>query len=283
MLAPGLLFAACSGSGPRSGETDAHETTDADADACAQFARALCARRFECIPHAFAVGHGFGDAFGTENTCVERTSLACASWQALPGTRATAEPLLACAQELAALPCRTSTHTLTHSAGGCDLTAGSFAAGLGCEQYVQCQSEECRAGVCAEPSAEAPAPEPGDPCGTGGCGDDLVCFEDLCTPPALEGEPCGPDLPACAPYAELTCDDASVCAPHPTTSGACGARAGGLEYRACAEGECVGRNDFGLGHCQAYAEDGETCEAFAGPACLYPALCVDDRCQVPGL
>lgn len=53
---------------------------------------ARCARdAFECIPHAFTVGHGFGDAFGTEAKCVERTSLACASWQAPPNARRDSE------------------------------------------------------------------------------------------------------------------------------------------------------------------------------------------------
>src|SRR5262245_61532958 len=98
-----------------------HQDGPAAADAgpgpdCRAFATVLCARRWECIPAAFEFGHGFGDAYGTEEVCVERTVLACQGWQRLPGTRATAEALASCTERIADLDCRTSTHTLTYAA-----------------------------------------------------------------------------------------------------------------------------------------------------------------------
>lgn len=292
-----LLWAVgCSGTGLRGADqVDAAEDAPPDHEAaCGAFAATLCERRWECLPLAFTRGYGFGDSFGTQATCVERVTLACRGWTRLSGTRATPAAIEICAADIGARECRTSTQTLTRPAPGCQFERGSLVTGAACEAHLQCASGNCLSSgadtanwKCSAPGIEPPAgPDPlGASCVTGSdCGVDLVCFTGVCQAPALLGEPCGAGAPACAEYAELKCGESGTCVPHQTSQGACGKRAiDNAGYAACEIGECVGHNDFGLGHCQSYADDGAACDPYAGPVCLYPARCMDHLCRVPGL
>ncbi|MDB4928992.1 MAG: hypothetical protein JWM10_1476, partial [Myxococcaceae bacterium] len=50
----------------------------------------------------------------------------------------------------------------------------------------------------------------------------------------------------------------------------------------CGEGyECLNRNDFGQGRCQALSADGAACNGFES-SCAYPARCQAGRCTLPG-
>ena len=296
-----LLFLCAMACGARSpgaeradgGEDAAAADAATDTEAmCRAFAAALCEKRWECVPLAFTRGYGFGDAFGTEERCVERTTLACRGWGLLPGTTASPAAIDKCTAEFAARDCRTSTQTLTRPTAGCAFASGTLGADATCVAALQCASGTCLSGgpdaalwKCAAPAVDPPpVPELGTPCATASdCRPDLVCWAGTCQAPALLGEACGAERPACAEYAELRCDEAGTCSPHPTSPSACGDRAiDNSRFAACETGECVGRNDFGLGHCAPYANDGAPCDPYAGPACLYPARCMNKVCRVPG-
>jgi hypothetical protein len=278
------------------GHADAGRDAEPEPDVestCDAFAATLCERRWACLPLAFMHGYGFGDSFGTQARCVERVSLACRGWGLLPGSRATTAAIERCAATIASLDCRVSTQTLTREAPTCEFNRGSLDQGTPCELHLQCSSGNCLSSgadvanwECSTPGVDSPAgADPlGAPCASASdCGVNLVCFEGVCGAPALLGEPCNAQAPACAEYAELRCDESGTCAPHPTLQGACGNRAidnGG--FAACETGECVARNDFGLGRCESYADDGAACDPYAGPVCLYPARCMNYLCRVPG-
>jgi hypothetical protein len=263
------------------GDKRAQEATD-----CMDFARALCARRFECIPLAYTQGHGFGDAYRDEGLCAERMAIACASWQHLPGTRITPSELARCATELQALDCHLATYSLTLNTGGCAIARGTFDGGTACDAGMQCSSSRCERGVSSDAGTTCAVGEPvapirvDEPCRQGFCGEDLRCIEGVCSAPALLGEACNDGNPPCATYAEVHCES-GTCVSHPTGLGACGSHLSSAGYSACADGECVARNDFGLGRCAAYAEDGAACEPYGGAACLFPARCIDRRCVLP--
>lgn len=287
-----LVIAACDGTDTLTADAGRHAGTEPEAP-CDGFARTLCERRWECLPLAFMHGYGFGDSFGTQARCVERVSLACRGWELLPGSQATPAAIERCAGTIAALDCRTSTQTLTREAPTCEFDRGLLEAGAACELDLQCSSGTCLSSgtdtanwQCSTPGFDAPAVAAslGAPCASASdCGANLVCFAEVCDAPALLGEPCEGEAPACAEYAELRCDDSETCVPHPTSQGACGSRAiENTGVAACQTGECVSRNDFGLGHCEPYADDDAPCDPYTGPVCLYPARCMDNVCRVPG-
>lgn len=246
---------------------------------CATFAAAICARRWECIPEAFRVGHGYGDAFGTEERCRDRMTLACEWWQTLPGTTATDEALDACSTSLGALDCHGATFSLTRETGGCAFSLGSLPAKSPCGSRLQCASGRCDyklAQSCGECAANG-LPEGGGlgaPCsGKETCSEDLACVNGVCSLQALLGEACGPTQ-ECSRYAEVTCNESTQrCEPLAEGCGQPGASP-------CVDGDCVGFNDMGKGKCVKQAAEGEACD-YSGPGCLYPSRCVAGKCAPP--
>ena len=206
----------------------------------------------------------WGRRYASEEQCSERTRLACMGWAALPDTRLSAVAIDACADEIAAADCpqvTASFYSYESRLPVCLRGSGAREVGAACVSDAQCRSSACNAteerGRCAtSPSEIVVFGYEGDVCEEDyDCHQFLACVEGVCSFKACAEPGCGDQSAACGGFG------------NPPN---------------CPLGtECSNANDFGLGQCKPYALDGETCDVYAGPPCLYPARCADETCQLP--
>jgi hypothetical protein len=266
--------------------------SSAEADeACATYAKALCAKEAACRPVAFTIAHG------DPATCEKHVAATCRADLAPDGAGATRETLDACAAartgscealvgELPA-PCRppgpralgkACGHSAECASGFCDREVGKPCgtcaslptAHQPCQRGVLCDfGLGCGAGLCLPKVPEHEACT-----STATCQAPLRCVKHECAAPGKAGDRCDvhdDGSPSCDEGAGLVC-----------RSGRC-AKAKLLEHGArcdkdgvCTAGEQCGRK----GVCEPPAKAGDPCSP-AGPFCAAPAVCAGGVCAAP--
>ena len=119
----------------------------------------------------------------------------------------------------------------------------------------------------------------GEACDAAGCAPGLPCGDDTCQRGPGLGEDCAETT--CDRLLGLQCFDGK-CERTASAEGGerCSGGVGGTPVGCVPGTECKNQNDLGDGECIAYAADGETCSAWEGPPCLFPANCVEGRCVI---
>lgn len=229
--------------------------------ACGDVAKATCAALQRCDPHWLQID------FGTVAACEPRVQQACATEASAMDAGGLALPLQSCLQQLAT-DCRAqrSGHLPT-----CALKAGARALGAVCALDSQCQSQNCKptgsskpgCGVCQVQPAVASCPDPS-------CPPTLTSVDADC-----KAAPCAHQLGLQCEKQTLRCETIPMHGPG-TTCDMTTIATGKLQE--CHDGACMNQNDMGRGTCMAYAADGASCGWWTGPACRWPARCVDGKC-----
>jgi hypothetical protein len=288
-----------SGSGGDGGGGDGAATGPTAAQACADFANALCSRLEACTPFALQL------AYGDVATCASRGALLCAPALAANGSQATPAQMESCAQAVSAETCDESLDNAQPSA--CNVP-GSLANGAACGSHAQCQSGYCKlaagslCGTCTDHAAA------GAQCTVDqDCQATLVCNSGSCIGPAQSGAACSTTQPC---LRSLTCIGGKCGTPLApgtacTAATDCDAAHGvycNLQTKKCEQGQaaptgqpcgivngtlvgCSGGDSCanvqnGQGTCHQPAADGAPCGP--GIACLAPAVCTSTaRCTVP--
>ncbi len=311
------LFVVLSACNSASGASDGGGTggsggTSGGAQACSDYATALCNLRQTCT-NGFAITVGYGDL----PTCQARYQASCENSLAAPGTGNTPAHLEACAQAMAGESCFDYFTNAAPSA--CAPPAGTLATGAGCAFDGQCQSGHCALGDQQICGSCQPPPQAGSSCAGGvGCGSGLLCLADtetcgqgvpdggactdkdacggaescvglsaggsgVCLPRGGVGSPCDPrelTAPSCFGAGGVYCvrgaRDAGSCEPITvaTAGQPCGIVPGIADAECGSGGLCAKAADAGTGSCVAYVSDGSSCDSVAGPPCLPPAKCV---------
>lgn len=289
-----------SGSGSSSGSSGGVSAEQAATDA----ANAYCQRAEQCAPAYVSIG------FGDVGTCAKRLKTELLPVFGSNGTSSTPAQTEACAQ---AIPQTTCADLLGRkNPAACQTLPGMLPDGTACGADSQCHGTRCRVApgaVCGTCSSPASA---GAPCGADAdCQPGMGCISAQCTVYGTEGasctatQPCRPDLgcvggtcgapspagTACQSTAE--CDLLHGFACHPTSmtcqpftfaqpSGACGLVNGALVLCSGPGSLCKGAQAPSYqGSCVAFATDGASCDADAGPLCDVGAVCSGGTCQVP--
>jgi hypothetical protein len=300
-LALVLAVAACEGAGPsKSSDVSSGDVSGAAgaSTACGEFATRWCARIEACAPGWIGMAFGNHRSYGDLATCRARVALACGGWVALSAGALNDTLVRGCAASTESATCADVIDVhLYHSAPRCIAGFGAGAVGSACVASFQCAAGYCSGvgdagalGTCKEAAGGITYRSEHDVGGTCETSDQcfapLSCESGSCVAPVVLGESC----------ATRTCDASGYCdrsgaAPicHAWTVGkdgdACdtyGRSASGSAGRVCGPGlDCTNPNDMGNGHCAPYAAEGAACDGWAGPPCLYPAICFADRCTLP--
>jgi len=315
-IAAALVLAVCSGCSSNKsssgGGFDAGAEAEAGggvtvAQACNDFATAVCGRLQACAP--FSIQTIYGD----QATCVQRTALGCSPSLGASGSQITAAQMDACAQALGAETCDQALDNAQPAA--CNVP-GTLASGAACGSDAQCQSGHCKlsmpgtvCGTCA-PRAAA-----GGSCGADGdCAAGLVCAPSssgkggTCATPAEAGASCSATQPcvrtlaciggkcqtpvgpngACSAATDcdlaqgLYCDPQSkTCKQTQTaTAGQPCLFVNGTLTACTASASCVPVDGGTEGTCHPTAADGNPCGP--GIGCVAPAICSKNaRCLLP--
>jgi hypothetical protein len=307
-----LALAACGGStssiGGSDGGADGGGTFEAGGPSPAEIAtdaaHAYCTRAQTCA--SFYVSVAFGDVA----TCESRLQAQLVSELSAPSVTETTAQLEACAAALPEVACSDLLGRATIPA--CPTLAGKLADGAACAFDGQCAGTRCHApsgatcGTCGTPApsgsgcqadddcdsamkcvngACAPYGGPGAACSaTQPCRPDLGCVGGTCGTPSVMGTACT-DSTACDQLHAGFCDPLSkVCATATIAQAGspCGLVAG--QFVLCQGPGSFCRGDQAptyQGTCVAFAPDGASCDADAGPLCDYGAVCESGTCQVP--
>lgn len=220
----GLGLAAC---GSVASQNDAAVDTGVEvapptvAEACSQFASALCGRLGGCAPYALQLF--YGDA----STCVSRVTLGCTRDMEVPDSNATTTDMAACARDANNASC--DDLIANNFPASCQIKPGVRVNGEGCGSSWQCMSTHCEktdgdCGVCA-PRASASGACTVDE----GCAQGLVCAAKKCVTPGAMNAPCG-DMAPCR--ANLYCSATSTTCATPLQLGAsCAGDTNGCDLR----------------------------------------------------
>lgn len=283
---------------------------------CDVFAEAYCAKLLACDPLQHGYGVNFGSfSFRDAAQCRERLALSCSETAKLPGIASFDSSATACAEKLDAAPCGDLPPLRPFRwIELCGFAAGQLATGAACREPLQCasgrcsgspdacgqceatvadggacgvdQSARCREGSTCLRGACTRLPKTGAACASSGppCIDGSDCEGGFCTSPYASTGPCGGT--ACSAATGSYCSRGTDCVPLKVAppNGSCGNVEGAstpVPVMCPAEQGCVGQNDFGSGQCQTKVREGEACNDFEGPSCLYPAICVAKRCVIP--
>lgn len=316
-IAAALVLAACSSCSSNkssSGGFDAGAEAQAEAggavtaaQACNDFATAVCGRLQACAPF------GIQTLYGDQATCVQRTALACSPSLGASGSQITAAQMDACAQAIGAETCDQALDNAQPAA--CNLP-GMLASGAACGSDAQCQSGHCKIAM------------PGTVCGTcapraaagGSCGVDLDCAAGLvcapsgsgkggtCATPGAAGASCSATQPClrtltclngtcqtplsagatctsptdCNGGQGLYCDPQSkTCKQQQTaTAGQPCLDVNGTLTACTANAFCLDADGGPEGTCHPTAADGNPCGF--GINCVPPAICSSNaKCQLP--
>ncbi len=301
-----LVLAGCGGGSTSAPGGGPGSGTGASVDqAVTDAAEAYCTRLQACAPAYATYG------FGALATCEARFKMQLVADLGVPGTSETVAQVEACAQVLGPMSCPDLLGRKMPSA--CLPQPGTLADGVACLADGQCKGTRCRVptdalcGACTSPAAAGAA------CDTDGdCQPAMACVGRACTPYGTAGstcsatQPCRPDL-GCAggtcgtPSAAGTACQASTecdqlhgvfCNPvskqcqtvaFAPAGGACGLVSGNLVVCTGPGSFCSGATRAPYaGTCTAFATDGASCDADAGPLCDFGAACVGGTCEVPG-
>jgi hypothetical protein len=263
--------------------------------ACAAYARSVCAKLAACSPAQMRAD--FGDMAG----CAARKALGCSTGAGAPGAQISAQVLMACASELGTAACDAFA---TRGVGSC-LLRGTRGDGDACASDFQCGSGFCKRTRGVNCGSCTPLGRANSPCLESiECGPGLECSATgLCVAPSAAGMPCSDAQPckvgtycagqACAAQVEAAgaaCQGRNSCAAERglvCSQNACAAVTFSRPGQACggpgillceASGDCLlGQGDMGV--CSMVAQDGQSCAA--GQSCLAPAECISGICDVP--
>jgi hypothetical protein len=279
------------------------------AQACDQFATALCSRLDGCAPYALQI------FYGDMTTCASRVTLGCMRDLEVPDTNQTTTDMAACARDAANATCDDLVANVVPTS--CQIKPGLRRDGEGCGSSWQCASTHCEktdgdCGVCAPRAAASGACTVDEGCTVG-----LVCGAQKCVAPAAIGAACGAAAPC---RANLYCSAASNTCIAPLALGAaCANDTGACDFRhgvmcntfapmamqkcemiAAAKGGqacglvnntftvCIELNSCQgisliplqtMGVCPNTAADGAQCTDSVH--CLPPASCVGGLCRLP--
>jgi hypothetical protein len=309
-----LLLAAAVGGGGISGcgsvaaSNDAAVAPPTVAQACGQFAQALCTRLDGCAPFAAQI------FYGDHATCEQRAILGCMRDFEVADTNQTTTDMVACARDASNARCEDLLANIFPAS--CQIKPGKRLDGEGCGSSWQCSSTHCQktdadCGVCA-PRASANGACTVD----GGCTQGLVCAAQKCVAPGAMGAPCSAAAPC---RANLYCSATSNTCATPLPLGAscandnnaCDFRNGVMcNFLAGANAKCetvaaakggqacgIVNNTFTvcivlnkcegislvplqtMGVCPNPAADGAQCND--NVHCLAPATCVGGLCRLP--
>jgi hypothetical protein len=311
-----LALAACAGcsSDRSSAGFDAGASSDAAAEAgptaaqaCTDFATAVCGRLQACAP--FGVQTLYGDL----TTCVQRMALACSPSLGAAGSAITPAKLDACAQAIGAETCDEAFDNAQPAA--CNVP-GTLENGAACGSDAQCQSGRCRitapgtvCGTCAQRAAA------GGSCGVDAdCAAGLVCVigsgggAGTCTMPSTAGASCSAGQPclrtltciggtcqtplpagaACSSASDCAAGQGLYCDPQSKTCKQAQTATAGQpcldvngDFTVCtASTFCVDADGGPEGTCHPTAADGDPCGP--GVDCMPPAICSKQaRCLLP--
>jgi hypothetical protein len=251
--------------------------------------------------------------YGDQQTCVMRMSLSCMNDQMVNGTTRTPDDMATCAQAVASASCPDLIASKLPSA--CQIKPGMLMNGIACGSDWQCQSTYCNTngqacGACGPRAGAGGSCTSDDGCTTG-----LVCANNTCVMPGLQGAACAPDKQPCR--SDLYCNGMSVCAPHVGVNGSCadssaacditqglacdtlranpvcktvgvaqgGAACGNVNSTltlCVALDACPGATLTQPGVCASPAGDGQACgNSNSGHNCIAPANCVNGVCRLP--
>jgi hypothetical protein len=170
----------------------AMETGPSMAVACADLAKAECAKRVACTNKINATGAGILRAFGTMDACLTREALQCMATLTAPDSGHSTTKIEACVGAYAKLSCDDF-----YDANPPDACrpAGTRDNGGACDYGAQCKSGYCSnvkmalCGTCAD------APAVGASCASSDCARDQICdgTTTTCKTPGKVGDPCDGD------------------------------------------------------------------------------------------
>jgi len=282
------------------------------AQACADRAQTLCARRASCTGN-----DNIYRVYGTMDACLGRIQLTCMDGLAAKNQGNTPALVEMCANITPTLDCAT---ILDNTPTGACAPIGPLPNGSACSFQGQCASGYCGGtktaicGACADP------PVSGDSCALSMCGDGQACVASTmlcqayghlgdacdaatpcgtgftctgasaangtpgtCQPPvATVGAPCGGTMPGCDTRMGLYCVGAAgakVCVATSYVSDGmpCGP-VSTTSFATCKAGGCYTATGIAsstdVGTCKADVADGVACDVTLGPGCLAPARCV---------
>jgi hypothetical protein len=288
-----------SGGGDGGGTDAAVEAGPTPAQACTDFASALCGRLEACTPFALTV------AYGDVGTCTTRSALLCTTALGAGGTLVTPGQMEGCAQAVTAETCDESLDNPQPSA--CDVP-GALANGTACGSHAQCQSSYCKlaagslcgtctahagAGaqctidadcqatlVCNSGSCIAPAQTGGACSATQPCLRTLTCIGGKCSTPLAAGATCAAATDCDGTHGVYCNTQTKKCTQTQVAASGqpCGIVGGNLA--ACSGGDSCAGVKNGQGTCHQPAADGAPC----GPDiyCIAPAVCTQTaRCTLP--
>lgn len=274
-------------------------------DACAAYAKAICAGTGQCIPFLMTTIYGAVDA------CEPRYELYCNAFASAPGTSWTPGGVQACAGALAASACPDFVKgILRGTLPECKPLSGKLPTGAPCIDSGQCsggycdnddpdlcgvcstlsgQGEpctsfvDCKPGLMCDGSACVTAGLEGDPCaiGTTYCDFPLLCYNGKCGPGAVAGAMCDPMFSACNYLDGVFCDaQTTTCKKFmfAAEGGECG-YSSGESYQCTASAGC--QYSAAPPHCVPPAPDGGACKVGEPPGCVPPAICFKDACTLP--
>ena len=312
LLSTSILFSALACSS--SSATGGGGAPDPITPACADYARAYCAKLDQCGNKAAQ------RTFGSVDACVARASMRCVSAAAAPSSGSTAVTIDACT---GTIPTASCAEWLEPEPVVCAISPGTLAKGAACAFGTQCASTYCAIPLGAGCGQCAAVPGAGDDCtATRGCGPaNLRCDASgsgKCLPLGGASAPCDASAPclagldcvgaepkkmtqgACQPARATlgaACDPARVAAPGcdrnqgldcdkaslqcvavaTATAGApCGYDKTSGAFTICTGGStCFASAASGAtAVCVVAVVEGSACDTAAGPPCLTPARCV---------
>jgi hypothetical protein len=234
------------------------------AGACADVAKANCAKRVSCFDKINPTGTGILRVFGTMDECLTRETLMCGNALAAPDTGNSPALIEQCAAALSGESC--ADFFAENAPAACEPT-GPRESGKPCAFDGQCATGFCSGtknaacGTCAAP------PAAGASCASSLCARDQLCNPDtlLCYTPGASGDPCATETPCGYGLSCPTSSGADASASHACVSAVAdlGASCGGTKA-ACDPMQglfCSG--PAGAKTCVkiAYVGDGATCGA----------------------
>lgn len=294
------LAASCS-----SGDDGAEPAAITTAQACADWASAVCAQTSTCAPARL------GDSFRDLSTCLHWETEICTRITSAEGAQGTASQWKSCAGAIQDATCDEWLHAGTEELDEACAIAGALEDGSACRYGEQCASAFCRTpdgldcGVCASKRPLGTACTDSyecegdlicqavciEPAGAGAdCDDVMLCDEafvcvgadagtpGICRKPLAEGEGCDPQADACDWQVRLFCHpELGTCqsvdlAP---VGAACGRQPDGSYVRCEGFSAFCGDTDT----CVPTLADGASCDP-AGTPCTSPAECIDGACAV---
>jgi hypothetical protein len=177
------------------------------AEACAEFASAVCARHGACSPYQLALH------FGDVATCTSFHVAVCRATYDAGGAIVTAADVAACGQALSSASCDDVRSFLnnTNAVPACTVKAGTRTDESPCFGGAQCESTYCgrkpseRCGTCQPRLADGEScKDERDRCAIGStCGFSLSTGNEVCMRASAEGEACDNEQTVCLPW--LTC------------------------------------------------------------------------------